>query len=89
MREPLRRVLVLLLLAVPPLLRIPLPSPPPSSLLRVRSTPLATLLLSPLAPLYVAPTMGGSLSKAMGKIFGNREMRILMLGLDAAGKTSA
>lgn len=32
--------------------------------------------------------MGGSLSKAMGKIFGNKEMRILMLGLDAAGKTS-
>ena len=24
-----------------------------------------------------------------GKIFGNREMRLLMLGLDAAGKTSA
>lgn len=37
----------------------------------------------------VAPfTMGGSLSKALGKIFGNKEMRILMLGLDAAGKTS-
>ena len=33
--------------------------------------------------------MGASLSKAMGKIFGNKEMRILMLGLDAAGKTSA
>jgi GTPase SAR1 family protein len=25
----------------------------------------------------------------MGKIFGTKEMRILMLGLDAAGKTSA
>jgi GTPase SAR1 family protein len=24
----------------------------------------------------------------MGKIFGSKEMRILMLGLDAAGKTS-
>lgn len=44
--------------------------------------------------------MGGQLSKALGKLllrvmlttgklFGNKEMRILMLGLDAAGKTSA
>lgn len=33
--------------------------------------------------------MGANLSKAMGKIFGNKEMRLLMLGLDAAGKTSA
>ncbi|EPQ27314.1 uncharacterized protein PFL1_06941 [Pseudozyma flocculosa PF-1] len=32
--------------------------------------------------------MGASFSKAMGKIFGNKEMRILMLGLDAAGKTT-
>jgi ADP-ribosylation factor protein 6 len=32
--------------------------------------------------------MGANLSRAMGKIFGNKEMRILMLGLDAAGKTS-
>lgn len=32
--------------------------------------------------------MGGQVSKLMGKIFGTKEMRILMLGLDAAGKTS-
>ena len=32
--------------------------------------------------------MGGSVSKIMSKIFGSREMRLLMLGLDAAGKTS-
>ena len=28
------------------------------------------------------------MSKIMGKIFGSKEMRLLMLGLDAAGKTS-
>jgi ADP-ribosylation factor 6 len=33
--------------------------------------------------------MGGSVSKLLDKIFGNKEMRLLMLGLDAAGKTSA
>ena len=33
-------------------------------------------------------SMGGSFSKMMNKLFANREMRILMLGLDAAGKTS-
>jgi len=32
--------------------------------------------------------MGGSISKIMAKIFGSKEMRLLMLGLDAAGKTS-
>jgi ADP-ribosylation factor protein 6 len=32
--------------------------------------------------------MGGSISKMMNKIFGSKEMRLLMLGLDAAGKTS-
>jgi ADP-ribosylation factor 6 len=32
--------------------------------------------------------MGGHISKMMGKIFGSKEMRLLMLGLDAAGKTS-
>lgn len=32
--------------------------------------------------------MGANMSKALNKIFGTKEMRILMLGLDAAGKTS-
>jgi ADP-ribosylation factor protein 6 len=32
--------------------------------------------------------MGNSISKMMDKIFGSKEMRLLMLGLDAAGKTS-
>jgi hypothetical protein len=32
--------------------------------------------------------MGGSVSKILDKIFGSKEMRLLMLGLDAAGKTS-
>ncbi|KAJ9294036.1 hypothetical protein DTO271G3_7164 [Paecilomyces variotii] len=32
--------------------------------------------------------MGGQVSKVMAKIFGSKEMRILMLGLDAAGKTT-
>ncbi|KAF1815622.1 ARF/SAR superfamily [Eremomyces bilateralis CBS 781.70] len=32
--------------------------------------------------------MGGGLSKLMDKIFGSKEMRLLMLGLDAAGKTT-
>jgi ADP-ribosylation factor protein 6 len=32
--------------------------------------------------------MGGQISKMMNKIFGSKEMRLLMLGLDAAGKTS-
>ncbi|KAL2884990.1 ADP-ribosylation factor 6 [Ceratocystis lukuohia] len=32
--------------------------------------------------------MGGQLSKMMARIFGSKEMRLLMLGLDAAGKTT-
>jgi len=32
--------------------------------------------------------MGGGISKIMDRIFGSKEMRLLMLGLDAAGKTS-
>jgi ADP-ribosylation factor protein 6 len=33
--------------------------------------------------------MGAKVSKMLDKIFGSKEMRLLMLGLDAAGKTSA
>ena len=32
--------------------------------------------------------MGGQISKVMARVFGSKEMRLLMLGLDAAGKTS-
>jgi len=32
--------------------------------------------------------MGGGISKILDKIFGSKEMRLLMLGLDAAGKTT-
>jgi ADP-ribosylation factor protein 6 len=32
--------------------------------------------------------MGVSLGKMLSKLFGNKEMRVLMLGLDAAGKTT-
>ncbi|KAG5439775.1 hypothetical protein PCANB_000057 [Pneumocystis canis] len=32
--------------------------------------------------------MGNSMSKLMNRLFGSKEMRILMLGLDAAGKTT-
>jgi small GTP-binding protein len=32
--------------------------------------------------------MGLTISKMMEKFFGKRDMRILMLGLDAAGKTT-
>jgi hypothetical protein len=32
--------------------------------------------------------MGNSIGKSFGRLFGLKEVRILMLGLDAAGKTS-
>ena len=35
-----------------------------------------------------APVMGNSLKKMFDTLFGNREMRVVMLGLDAAGKTT-
>jgi hypothetical protein len=48
----------------------------------------AFLNLKGLSRLVEPFSMGGSISKMMNKLFANREMRILMLGLDAAGKTS-
>lgn len=70
---------------------IPIPIPIPLGLARcVRQTPETTARLAGTQP--TTPThslkMGAGLSKALGKLFGNKEMRILMLGLDAAGKTS-
>lgn len=38
--------------------------------------------------LIVRVTMGALLSRLKGKLFGTRELRVLMLGLDNAGKTS-
>ena len=32
--------------------------------------------------------MGAKLSRSFGKVFGNRPLRALMLGLDSAGKTT-
>ena len=32
--------------------------------------------------------MGGAFSKLFGRMFGKKDMRILMVGLDAAGKTT-
>jgi len=39
-------------------------------------------------PLLLPQTMGGALSSAYARVFGKKETRILMLGLDAAGKTT-
>ena len=52
-------------------------------------TTLSPLLYPKKSPRKNYDKMGGQVSKVMGKIFGTKEMRILMLGLDAAGKTSA
>ena len=41
----------------------------------------------PLHP-RLSPASTAAMGKLLSKIFGNKEMRILMLGLDAAGKTS-
>jgi len=37
---------------------------------------------------HLSPVMGLSISKLLSGLFGKKEMRILMVGLDAAGKTT-
>ncbi len=61
-------------------------------------TPLAHIIisLSPFFPLLLIPTshnttkasMGLTFSRIWERMFGKKEMRILMVGLDAAGKTT-
>ena len=55
-----------------------------------RYTPPTSLPVPPLTlPSSLLPTSRSTSScTRLGKLFGNKEMRILMLGLDAAGKTS-
>ena len=57
-------------------------------LLKHQEATLAFLHLKGISRIVDPFNMGGSFSKMMSKLFANREMRILMLGLDAAGKTS-
>ena len=61
------------------------------------SIAISLLLISPVSVLYLfllvnsiyfVLNMGGFLSRLFPKSFGKKETRILMLGLDAAGKTS-
>lgn len=56
------------------------------TLVKLPSSPVKThyIFHSPL----VGPVLQVKMGKMLSKIFGNKEMRILMLGLDAAGKTS-
>jgi ADP-ribosylation factor protein 6 len=42
----------------------------------------------PFIPSYLSLKSVNAMGKLLSKIFGNKEMRILMLGLDAAGKTT-
>merc|ERR1711892_1372222 len=45
-------------------------------------------LLSESSKVKQSPTMGLTLSSVFGRLFGKKQMRILMVGLDAAGKTT-
>ena len=45
------------------------------------------ILLTP-SPPRTHTTMGLTFSKVFGKLFGKKDVRILMVGLDAAGKTT-
>ena len=50
------------------------------------STLLCLLLISSYLQSFKVKVI--NMGKALSRLFGNKEMRILMLGLDAAGKTS-
>ena len=54
----------------------------------LKKTPLPPYRQSSRRSVNQSVEMGGQISKMMGKIFGSKEMRLLMLGLDAAGKTT-
>ena len=80
-------------------LPLPPPPPPPPPLFLPPPLSLSLSISVPLSPpraLSLArsrrPTttanMGLTISSLLGKLFGNKEMRILMVGLDAAGKTT-
>merc|ERR1711892_540329 len=45
-------------------------------------------LLSESSKVKQSPTMGLTLSSVFGRLFGKKQMRILMVGLDSAGKTT-
>ncbi|THH31315.1 hypothetical protein EUX98_g2873 [Antrodiella citrinella] len=60
------------------------PSRPPPTLI-VPAVLLPSVLFS---LLFTPPAMGLSVSKLLSGLFGKKEMRILMVGLDAAGKTT-
>merc|ERR1712130_489828 len=47
-----------------------------------------TVHLCPVSDFFPRARMGLTLSSVFGRLFGKREMRILMVGLDAAGKTT-
>jgi len=49
---------------------------------------MSSLTFLHLATYFLSPTMGLSVSRLLSGLFGKKEMRILMVGLDAAGKTT-
>uniref|UniRef100_A0A8C8RVR9 ADP-ribosylation factor 6 n=2 Tax=Testudines TaxID=8459 RepID=A0A8C8RVR9_9SAUR len=59
-----------------------------SPLLALKCFPFASWPWRRCMPLYGLCCSPAAMGKMLSKIFGNKEMRILMLGLDAAGKTT-
>merc|ERR1712233_102156 len=47
-----------------------------------------TVQLCPVSDFFSPARMGLTLSSVFGRLFGKKQMRILMVGLDAAGKTT-